>query len=151
MPLSKNCLYTHEIAALVLNVEHLPTRMGYVVRCSAQEAIWKDRQTWLVQRRELLGAPKSEASFARGSCPNVRKLEPATTEGMAAVRSQYAEENFSDARVDYGEVDFSMNKGDYIRPLLCAEKEFRCMGRPSEFSCVHTCATPVGQEVAARR
>jgi hypothetical protein len=37
---------------------------------------------------------------------------------MADLRHLYAQENRSDAVIDYGEVLFSMNKGDYVKPLV---------------------------------
>jgi hypothetical protein len=42
MPLSTNRLYTHEIRSSILDAEKLPTRLGYVVRCSETEALHKD-------------------------------------------------------------------------------------------------------------
>jgi len=42
MPLSTNRLYTHEIKPSHLDVSLIPTRMGYVVRCSDTEAIHRD-------------------------------------------------------------------------------------------------------------
>lgn len=47
MPLSTNRLYTHEIRASMLDAALLPTRLGYVVRCSRTEAVHKDGQTFL--------------------------------------------------------------------------------------------------------
>ena len=39
MPLSTNRLYTHEIVPSELDAARLPTRLGYVVRCSRTEAV----------------------------------------------------------------------------------------------------------------
>ncbi|MCA9720503.1 MAG: hypothetical protein KC468_37925, partial [Myxococcales bacterium] len=99
MPLSTNRLYTHEIRPAGLDVERLPTRMGYVVRCSTREAVHRGGRTYL----DLQGA--------------LVELEPPTREGLAELRRLYAEENRSDERVDYGDgFRFSMNQGDYARP-----------------------------------
>ena len=99
MPLSTNRLYTHEIQASVLNAEMLPTRLGYVVRCSKTAAVHARGSTFL----ELEGQRVP--------------LEPPTQQGMDALRELYAAENRSDAFVDYGDrFRFSMNQGDYQAP-----------------------------------
>ncbi|GAB3151486.1 hypothetical protein GCM10027290_40830 [Micromonospora sonneratiae] len=101
MPLSTNRLYTHEIRPSTLDVELLPTRLGYVVRCSSAEAVHRDGQTFL----------------KRGG--NLVKLEPPTTEGMNELRRLYVEENKTQAFIDYGDKFlFSMNTGDYIAPRI---------------------------------
>lgn len=101
MPLSTNRLYTHEIQASALDAGLLPTRLGYVVRCSKAEAVHRDGQTFL--------------KLNESSVP----LEQATLEGMAELRRLYAEENQTDAFVEYGDrFRFSMNSGDYLAPQL---------------------------------
>ncbi|MFE3559424.1 hypothetical protein ACFXKW_31895 [Streptomyces sp. NPDC059193] len=99
MPLSTNRLYTHEIRPSALDAELLPTRLGYVVRCSSAEAVHKNGHTFLKVAGDLvkLGAP--------------------TPAGMNELRSRYAEENKTTSFIDYGdEFLFSMNKGDYLAP-----------------------------------
>ncbi|MFB7340370.1 hypothetical protein ACFCZ6_09945 [Streptomyces hydrogenans] len=99
MPLSTNRLYTHEIRPSGLAAELLPTRLGYVVRCSGTEAVHKDGRTFLKVAGETvaLGVP--------------------TPEGMDELRGLYAEENRTTAFVDYGDrFRFSMNTGDYLAP-----------------------------------
>ncbi len=99
MPLSTNRLYTHEIASSMLNAELLPTRLGYVVRCSKTEAIHKGGRTFL----QIDG--------------QVVPLEPPTEHGMLELRALYAEENKTTAVIDYGDrFRFSMNEGDYQAP-----------------------------------
>ena len=99
MPLSTNRLYTHEIQSSMLNAEMLPTRLGYVVRCSKTEAVHSRGRTFLKVDGRLV------------------PLEPATPEGMSALRELYAAENRSDAVIDYGDrFRFSMNEGDYRAP-----------------------------------
>lgn len=107
MPLSTNRLYTHEIRPSSLEARLLPTRMGYVVRCSDAEAIHRDGNTYL--------QTKDQTST---NSTSLVKLVPPTLEGMAELRHLYAEENRYDNVIDYGEVLFSMNKGDYMRPLV---------------------------------
>jgi len=101
MPLSTNRLYTHETRPSMLNAEHLPTRLGYVVRCSSTEAVHSDGQTYL----KLDGQ-------------NVIMSQP-TEEGMVELRGLYAEENKSESFIDYGDrFKFSMNSGDYLAPEI---------------------------------
>ncbi|WP_326741510.1 hypothetical protein [Streptomyces sp. NBC_01768] len=103
MPLSTNRLYTHEIRPSSLDAELLPTRLGYVVRCSSAEAVHKDSQTYLK---------------AAGDGDLV-KLGPPTPEGMDELRRRYAEENRTSSFIDYGdEFLFSMNSGDYVAPRV---------------------------------
>ena len=99
MPLSTNRLYTHEIQSSMLNAEMLPTRLGYVVRCSKTEAVHKGGSTFLEIDGQLV------------------PMEPPTPEGMTALRELYAAENRSSAFIDYGDkFRFSMNEGDYKAP-----------------------------------
>ncbi|WP_327350496.1 hypothetical protein [Streptomyces sp. NBC_01304] len=101
MPLSTNRLYTHEIRPSTLDAELLPTRLGYVVRCSSAEAVHKDGDTFLKTARGLV------------------KLEPPTPAGMDDLRRLYAEENRTSSFIDYGdEFLFSMNTGDYVAPRV---------------------------------
>lgn len=101
MPLSTNRLYTHEIRPSPLDADLLPTRLGYVVRCSSTEALHRDGHTFL----------KMDGKFV--------DLEPATPEGMAALRKLYAEENKTQGFIDYGnKFLFSMNTGDYLAPRV---------------------------------
>lgn len=115
MPLSTNRWYTHEIRPSKLDAEQLPTRLGYVVRCSTTKAVHTDDQTFLIGRDGL------------------RKLEPPTPEGMTELRRLYAEENRTDDIIDYADrFAFSMNKGDYIAPHYNMADEFRQYVLPIE-------------------
>lgn len=101
MPLSTNRLYTHEIRPSTLDADLLPTRLGYVVRCSNAEAVHKDGQTFLKLDGKLVA------------------LAPPTPEGMSELRRFYAEENKTRSRIDYGDgILFSMNNGDYVAPRI---------------------------------
>lgn len=101
MPLSTNRLYTHEIQPSPLDATLLPTRLGYVVRCSNAEAVHQDGRTFLDKGGRLV------------------ELVPPTLEGMSELRRLYAEENRTEDFIDYGdELVFSMNAGDYLAPLL---------------------------------
>ena len=99
IPLSTNRLYTHEIRPSQLNVDRIPTRMGYVVRCSNMKAVYKNNETYIKENKMLL------------------KLEKMTPETLAQLRTTYYEENVSEQKVIYGSVRFSMNSGDYQKPI----------------------------------
>jgi hypothetical protein len=75
MPLSTTRLYVHEIVPSALEAERLPTRLGYVVRCSNAEAVHKNGTTFVNSQGELV------------------PLVAPTPEGTAELRKLYAEEN----------------------------------------------------------
>ncbi|MDP5312042.1 hypothetical protein P8A21_13310 [Streptomyces poriferorum] len=99
MPLSTNRLYTHEIRPSALDAGLVPTRLGYVVRCSNAEAVHRGGRTFLEAAGDLV------------------ELGPPTPAGMDELRRLYAEENRTSSYIDYGgPFDFSMNTGDYLAP-----------------------------------
>ena len=100
IPLSTNRLYTHEIRPSALNIDKIPTRMGYVARCSNLDAVYMNDQTYIKENDQLI------------------KLEEMTQETMGDLRNSYYEENETVKVVNYGKVHFSMNSGDYEKPLF---------------------------------
>ena len=115
MPLSTNRLYTHAIQSSSLDAARLPTRLGYVVRCSNTEAVHKDGHTFL----------KTAGGLVR--------LEEPTPDGMAELRKMYAEENKTQDFIDYGDrFLFSMNKGDYTAPETKQTNAFRRYTLPTK-------------------
>lgn len=99
IPLSTNRLYTHEIKPSVLDIDKIPTRMGYVVRCSNLEAIYMNDQTYIKEDDSLF------------------QLENMTSEMLEDLRNSYYQENTTKSIIDYGRIHFSMNSGDYERPI----------------------------------
>ncbi|NIG52853.1 hypothetical protein [Chitinophaga sp. Cy-1792] len=100
IPLSTNRLYTHEIRPSMLNVDMIPTRLGYVVRCSNLEAVHTNNQTFIKDNGQFI------------------ELEKMTVEMQEELRSSYYEENKSEKLMTYGKVHFSMNAGDYEKPIF---------------------------------
>jgi hypothetical protein len=100
IPLSTNRLYTHEIRPSMLNADRIPTRMGYVVRCSNLEAQHMNNQTYI----------KENGGFI--------KLDKMTPETQVELRNFYYEENRSEEMIKYGKIHFSMNTGDYEKPIF---------------------------------
>lgn len=102
IPLSTNRLYTHEIEPSRLDANLMPTRMGYVVRCSERRAVHSNGTTYVVES---------------GSNELVPLLEP-DREGMSTLREFYAAENITADVVRYPPIRFSMNLGDYLAPKM---------------------------------
>jgi len=100
IPLSTNRLYTHEIKPSVLNIDRIPIRLGYVARCSDLEASYINGQTYITEDGELI------------------KLEQIGEGDMGDLRDSYYKENRTEEKVKYGKVHFSMNSGDYKKPIF---------------------------------
>lgn len=114
MSLATNRLYTHELVPSELDAARLPTRLGYVVRCSKTEAVHAAGRTFLLQDGARV------------------ELEPPTPEGMSDLRRRYAEENRTAAHIDYGaDFRFSMNAGDYQAPHHETSDELRTHDIPT--------------------
>jgi len=96
-----NRLYTHEIIPSGLPINKLPTRMGYVIRCSNTKAVFKNEQTYINEN---------------GNCI---KLEEPNVDGIKELKDLYFKENTNINVVDYKQkFYFSLNKGDYVQPIL---------------------------------
>ena len=100
IPLLTNRLYTHEIRPSMLPIDKINVRMGYVVRCSKTKAIFKDNQTYINENGEYT------------------KLVEVNNDDLRRLRSLYFEENTTDKIINYGNINFSMNHGDQLRPNL---------------------------------
>lgn len=111
MPLTTNRIYTHEIRPSALDAKVIPTRMGYVVRCSKSIAM------------HLPG----KGTFLK-TAAGLEKMEAPTTEQMQSLRALYAQENATTNLIDYGTLLFSMNRGDYLEPLY--RPPFLCVSLP---------------------
>ncbi len=98
IPLSTNRLYRHEIKPSVLSVDKIPTRLGYVVRCSNLEAKYINNQTFIKENGQYL------------------PLEQVTDVQFDNLKDFYAQENETEKEIEYGKVNFSMNAGDYLKP-----------------------------------
>lgn len=100
IPLSTNRLYTHETVPPSLDISNIPTRLGYVIRCSDTAAVFRDGKTFIVREAG------EEVEMGRPSGDDV-----------AGLRERYFRENTTDEVVEYGDVNFSLNNGDYTRPM----------------------------------
>ncbi len=100
IPLSTNRLYTHEIVPSALPVDKIPTRMGYVVRCSDTKAVYRDGQTYILKGNILH-----------------KLIEPVDTD-VLRLKELYYVENTTIEMVHYDGFYFSLNKGDYTKPIV---------------------------------
>ncbi|KAJ3044507.1 hypothetical protein HDV00_001934 [Rhizophlyctis rosea] len=101
IPLSTNRLYTHEIVPPSLPVDRLPTRLGYVIRCSKTRAVHVDGVAYI--------------ETDQGRIP----MEKPTVDDIRELRSLYLAENTTADAVQYPSViTYSMNEGDYMRATV---------------------------------
>ena len=100
MSLMTNRIYTHEIVPSGLPVDKIPTRMGYVIRCSNTLATHKDGHTYLNKENKLI------------------EMEEPDEEGITRLKDLYYKENMTSEKVVYSGFNFSLNKGDYSKPLV---------------------------------
>lgn len=99
IPLSTNQLYTHQIVPPTLPVNKIPTRLGYVIRSSNCEAIYQ----------------RGEISIKSGS--QLVKLKRPTQSEIDSLKNLYYLENTSDQQINYPEIFWSFNDGDYKPPI----------------------------------
>jgi hypothetical protein len=100
IPLSMNRLYTHEIVPSILPIDKIPTRMGYVIRCSKTNAIFKDDQTYINEDGTEV------------------KLEEPDKEAVQELKRLYFKENTTADIIYYNKLYFSLNAGDYQKPIV---------------------------------
>jgi hypothetical protein len=104
MSLHTNRIYTHEIVPSNLPINLIPTRMGYVIRCSNTGAIYD------IEKKQVFLVYPSSDDFV--------PLEQPTEEGLKKLKEFYRQENKTIDPVDYSDkFNFSMNTGDYKEPL----------------------------------
>ena len=107
MPLSTNRLYTHEILPSTMPANKLPTRMGYVIRCSKTKAVYSNGNVFI----------KTDSNPIIDGSNTIKLVEPYTN-GISKLKKLYYDENTTADIIDYGVFNFSLNKGDYMKPLL---------------------------------
>lgn len=99
MSLYTNRLYTHEIVPSLLNIEHLPIRLGYVIRCSKTYAVYKNGIPYIEYDKQL------------------KEMHEMTEEERFNLKNLYYEENYTSNMIQYPEFLSSMNLGDYKKPI----------------------------------
>lgn len=99
--LEMNRLYTHEIKPSHLHVDCLPTRMGYVMRCSIRKALYSQGKTFLLLENG-----------------ERQPLQPMNSKDMKDIKDLYYRENIESDRVHYVSFFTSLNNGDYQEPIF---------------------------------
>lgn len=102
IPLNINRLYTHEIRPSPLPIDKLPTRLGYVIRCSNTNAVHKNGKTYIIDNNT-----KEEHLL----------YEPTENEFLQ-LKELYYQENITSKYINYNDIYFTLNKGDHLQPLL---------------------------------
>lgn len=96
IPLSTNRNYTHEILPPSLPVDKIPTRIGYVIRCSKTKAVHRDGNTYIKDG----------------------KLRYPSEQDRGELKELYFQENTTNSVVKYGDIFYSLNEGDYLQPSI---------------------------------
>lgn len=102
MSLKTNRLYTHEIIPPIVTFNSLPTRMGYVIRCSETEAIYnvEEKKTYIKNNNKLINLYKP------------------TEEESIYLKNLYKTENLTTDIVYYNDIYFTFNNGDFMQPII---------------------------------
>jgi len=115
-----NRLYTHEIVPSVLPIQHIPVRMGYVARCSNRTAFVPVLHT--TRDKDLCALEKNMQTYIveekKKGVHRYIKLEKPTGDNVKELKDLYFKENTTADLIDYGAVYFSLNDGDYEKPIV---------------------------------
>lgn len=100
IPLSTNRFYTHSIVPPTLPVAKIPTRLGYVIRCSRTQAVHQGGDTYICKdgHRE--------------------KLERPTSSEREEIKALYCRQNTTDEPIDYASIKYTLNDGDLLKPKI---------------------------------
>lgn len=105
IPLYMNRLYCHEICPPVnVSLENIPTRIGYVIRCSKTRAKHVNDKTYIIYGDEM----KTEEV----------ELKNVDEECFNKLKEMYYQENVSCEKIHYERFNFSLNDGDYLKPNI---------------------------------
>lgn len=120
--LETNRLYTHEIVPSNLFVNRIPTRMGYVIRCSKTRAIWKDNKTWLIkdnmENKDVENKDVENKDMENKDNITLIELEKPDENKINMLKDIYFEENITSKKIIYPDFNFSINDGDYLKPII---------------------------------
>ncbi len=109
MSLSANRYYTHAIVPSALPAGIIPTRLGYVIRCSCTPALFNDREqkTYL-----LMQSRRGVERYPLQSNPS--------RDDIQLLKDLYFLENTTSQPINYEAINlhFSLNSGDYLRPVI---------------------------------
>jgi hypothetical protein len=89
-----------EIIPSSLPIDNIPTRLGYVIRCSNKVAVYKENQTFIFDNEKLI------------------KLEEPEKSSIRELKTLYFKENTTEEMIEYNGFNFSLNDGDYKKPIF---------------------------------
>jgi hypothetical protein len=104
MGLETNRLYTHEIRPSHLDPCDLPTRLGYVVRCSKTTGVYNTTD--------------NKVYIKTNESDGLVELRTCTDSDVDQIKSLYFQENTTSNVISYGQIDCSLNQGDYLKPTI---------------------------------
>lgn len=104
IPLITNRYYTHEIVPSSLPINKIPTRLGYVIRSSNTNAKYDT-----VLKKTFIQNPNTA---------DWTELIRADEHMIKNLKDLYFEENMTSNKINYGFTNFSLNTGDYLKPIL---------------------------------
>lgn len=115
IPIETNRYYRHRIQPSALSKEFLPTRMGYVVRCSKTDAVFRAKDH--PEREERF---RHGDTFVIGPDGGEHLLTVPTPEEKQQITDMYRQENVSVEKMSYGFITCSLNDGDRTMPVPSA-------------------------------
>ncbi len=98
MNLESNRYYTHEIIPSSMPINKIPIRLGYVIRSSKTIAVYDNKTDKVYINDKPMILPSKE--------------------DIQWLKNIYYKENTTSELIDYGNVYFSLNDGDYKKPIL---------------------------------
>lgn len=107
-----NKLYTHEIIPSVLS-NNIPLRLGYTIRCSNTKAIYKNNNTDIGSAR--IHRISTYILYKDGE---EQKLNEPNETDINTIKKLYYLENTTSDTINYGDMNFSLNNGDYMQPII---------------------------------
>lgn len=120
IPLETNRLYTHEIIPSVMPIENIPTRMGYVIRCSSTNAIYDltNDKIYICYDSDTDIKTDTDTDTDIDQLSSLKQLKPITPDEIDYLKKMYYYENINSDKITYDKMYSSMNQGDYMKPNI---------------------------------
>jgi hypothetical protein len=99
IPIYMNRLYRHETCPPNIGLNKIPTRIGYVIRCSKTKAFHTSGKTYIIY-------------------DDNQELVKVDDLGFKKLKDMYYKENMLCSKIKYDKFNFSLNDGDYLEPII---------------------------------
>jgi hypothetical protein len=106
IPIYMNRLYRHETCPANISLEQIPTRIGYVIRCSKTKGLHVDGKTYIMYNND------SDRYIVYDQLVEVDDY------GFKKLKNMYYDENMTCDKINYDRFNFSLNDGDYLEPYI---------------------------------